>query len=83
MRTFSSSGSASTGDAAIARARSYAENAPPSVQLTKELLTANGAETDLRTVQARELAALRTAYVTDEHREAVNAFLEKRPPKFR
>ncbi len=70
-------------EAAIARARSYAENAPPSVQLTKELLTANASSTDLREIQARELAALKTAYATDEHREAVNAFMEKRAPKFR
>lgn len=70
-------------EAAIARAASYAENAPPSVQLTKGLLTANASEADLGEVQRREMEALRVAYATDEHREAVNAFMEKRPPKFR
>lgn len=69
--------------AAVARARSYAENAPPSVQLSKRLLTLNGSATDLGEIQARELAALDEAYRTDEHREAVNAFLERRPPRFR
>lgn len=69
--------------AALARARSYAENAPPSVQLTKQLLTANAAETDLALVQRRETDALKVAYATDEHREAVSAFMEKRPPQFR
>jgi 2-(1,2-epoxy-1,2-dihydrophenyl)acetyl-CoA isomerase len=69
--------------AAVARAASYAENAPPSVRFAKELLTANGTESDLALVQRRELAALEQAYATPEHREAVAAFIEKRPPKFR
>ncbi len=70
-------------DAAIARAASYAENAPPSVRFAKELLTMNAVETDLSLVQRRELDALDQAYATPEHREAVSAFLEKRPPSFR
>lgn len=69
--------------AAMARARSYAENAPPAVRATKALLTANGADTDLSGVQRRELRALNEAYTTPEHREAVQAFLEKRAPRFR
>lgn len=69
--------------AAIARAASYAENAPPSVRFAKQLLTANAAETDLRLVQRRELELLDQAYATPEHREAVAAFIEKRPPRFR
>ena len=69
--------------AAIARARSYAENSPPAVRLTKELLTTNGSATDLKAIQRVELTALDQAYQTAEHREAVDAFLEKRPPKFR
>jgi enoyl-CoA hydratase/carnithine racemase len=51
--------------------------------MIKDLLSANAAETDLNVVQKRELEALNTAYRTPEHREAVTAFLEKRPPKFR
>lgn len=68
---------------AIDRARSYAENAPPSVRFTKQLLTENGSEPDLDLVQRRELTALNAAYKTAEHREAVAAFTERRPPKFR
>lgn len=70
-------------EAAVARARSYAENAPPSLQFVKDLLTQNGTEPDLALVQTRELTALRQAYQTPEHREAVAAFIERRPPRFR
>lgn len=70
-------------DAAIARARSYGENAPPHLLWVKELLTANAGETDDTAVQRREMAALQQAYETPEHREAVSAFLEKRTPNFR
>ena len=69
--------------AAVKRARSYAENAPSSLQLTKRLLTKNASETDLDLVQRREGRANEEAGSTPEHREAVNAFLEKRAPKFR
>lgn len=70
-------------EAALARARSYAENPPTMVQLTKQLLTANGSDTDLGAVQRREMEALNVARSSDDHREAVAAFLEKRAPKFR
>jgi len=70
-------------EAAMARARSYAENAPPSVQFTKQLLSQNGTESDLVEVQRRELTSLNQAFATDEHREAIAAFAEKREPKFR
>lgn len=69
--------------AAVARAESYAVNAPPSLRFAKQLLTDNGSESDLSLVQRRELAALEVAYTTPEHREAVAAFLEKREPDFR
>lgn len=68
--------------AAIARARSYAENAPPSLRFVKDLLTRNGTDPDLAAVQRRELAALEAAYRTPEHREAVAAFIERRAPDF-
>lgn len=68
---------------AIARARSYAENAPPSLRFVKELLTQNGSEPDLALVQQRELTALDQAYRTPEHHEAVAAFTERRTPNFR
>lgn len=70
-------------EAAITRARTYAENPPPAVRMIKELLTQNGAEPDLSLVQRRELSSLNDAFRTPEHKEAVSAFLEKREPKFR
>lgn len=69
-------------DTAIARARSYAENAPPHLLWVKELLTLNMGETDVAAAQKREMDALQAAYRTPEHREAVAAFLEKRPANF-
>jgi enoyl-CoA hydratase/carnithine racemase len=51
--------------------------------MIKELLTANESESDLATTQRRETALLRECWKTPEHHEAVSAFLEKRPPKFR
>ncbi|MDA3038818.1 MAG: enoyl-CoA hydratase-related protein [Actinomycetota bacterium] len=69
-------------DTALARARSYAENAPPHLLWVKELLTVNMGETDIAATQQREIAALEAAYRTPEHREAVAAFLEKRPANF-
>ncbi len=70
-------------EAAIERADSYAVNAPPSLRFSKQLLTENATESDLALVQRRELTLLRDAYATDEHREAIAAFMEKRPPRFR
>ena len=68
---------------AVAKAREYGENPAPQLRMIKGLLTANGSETDLDVVQRREMEALAQAYRTPEHHEAVAAFLEKRPPKFR
>lgn len=70
-------------NAAVARAASYAVNAPPSLRFSKQLLTDNATESDLKLVQRRELTLLQEAYATPEHHEAIAAFLEKRPPRFR
>jgi enoyl-CoA hydratase/carnithine racemase len=70
-------------DEAVSVAQEIAANPPPSVRMIKDLLTRNAAETDLDAVQRREAKALAVAYKTPEHAEAVKAFLEKRPPKFR
>jgi enoyl-CoA hydratase/carnithine racemase len=70
-------------EAAVARATTYAENPPPAVRMIKELLTVNGTEANLATVQRRELERLNEAFRTPEHKEAVLAFLEKREPNFR
>jgi len=70
-------------DIAIERARSYGENPSPQLRWIKELLTQNANETDPHAAQRRELEALAEAYATPEHKEAVAAFLGKRPPVFR
>jgi enoyl-CoA hydratase/carnithine racemase len=68
---------------ALALAREIGANPPPQLRWIKELLTRNGADTDLAAVQRRETERLRASWETPEHREAVDAFLAKRPPKFR
>ncbi len=70
-------------DAAIVRAREYAENPAPQLRWIKQLLTQNANETDTTAAQRREVAALQQAYATPEHKEAVAAFMEKRKPVFR
>jgi enoyl-CoA hydratase/carnithine racemase len=68
---------------ALELAREIASNPAPQLLMTKQLLSRNGAETDLTSIQRRESALLRECWETWEHREAVNAFIEKRDPKFR
>jgi enoyl-CoA hydratase/carnithine racemase len=68
---------------AMSMATELAGNPPTQVRMIKELLSQNACETDLALVQQREVAALEKAYRTPEHHEAVRAFLEKRPAKFR
>lgn len=70
-------------DAAFAKARQFSVNPDPQLRMIKDLLTNNASETNLDEVQRRELAALATALKTPEHREAVDAFLGKREPRFR
>ena len=67
-------------DAAREVANAIAVNPDPHLAWTKELLTQNGSETDLRLVQDREQALLKQAYESAEHKEAVDAFREKRKP---
>jgi len=68
---------------ALEIARGFAANPAPQLAMTKDLLTRNGSATDLRDVQRRESELLRECWKTPEHAEAVQAFLEKRPPSFR
>ncbi len=70
-------------DTALATARSFAANPTPQLRWVKQLLTQNGSDTDLAAVQRREGALLRAAYETPEHKEAVAAFIERRPADFR
>ncbi|ANK79812.1 MAG: enoyl-CoA hydratase [Rhizobiales bacterium NRL2] len=64
-------------------AKTIAANPDRHLRWAKELLTQNGSETDLRLVQDREQALLKQAYESPEHKEAIDAFLNKRQPKFR
>ena len=68
---------------ALADAKVLAANPVPQMRMIKELFTENATESDTDLVQRRELAALQIAFKTPEHREAVNAFIAKRPPDFR
>lgn len=68
---------------ATSLAREMAANPAPHLRWVKELLTKNGSETDIALVQKREGEVLAKAYVSAEHKEAVDAFLAKRQPVFR
>lgn len=65
-------------DRAVAVADEYGQNPAPQLRWIKELLTINAAEADQELVQRRELALLERALASDEHRAAVQAFLESR-----
>jgi len=68
---------------ALELAAVIAANPSPQLAMTKRLLTENSADGDLRRVQERESALLRQCWTTPEHKEAVAAFIQKRPPVFR
>ena len=74
-------------DELLAKAFEIAEliaaNPDPQLRMIKRLLSDNGSDGDLRAVQERESAELRECWKSPEHKEAVAAFLEKRPPRFR
>jgi enoyl-CoA hydratase/carnithine racemase len=67
---------------AIALGREIGANPAPQLRMTKELLTRNGSATDLGEIQRAETRLLRECWETPEHKEAVRAFQEKRPPRF-
>jgi enoyl-CoA hydratase/carnithine racemase len=68
---------------ALEVARSYAANPDLQLRMTKQLLTENVVDTDLRAIQQREQVLLAECWKSSEHKEAVAAFLEKRPAVFR
>ncbi len=70
-------------DEAFEVAKGIAANPIPQLRMIKKLITQNGSETDLDLAMQRETDLLEYCYTTPEHKEAVQAFLEKRPPKFR
>jgi enoyl-CoA hydratase/carnithine racemase len=68
---------------ALALAGEIAQNPDPQLRMIKELLSRNGSATDLGAVQRLETDMLIRCWASPEHHEAVQAFLEKRPPRFR
>ncbi|MGH2653154.1 MAG: enoyl-CoA hydratase/isomerase family protein [Actinomycetota bacterium] len=61
--------------------RELAASPPIPVSLTKSLLS-RAAETSLETALEREAQAQAMAVESDDHREAIEAYLEQRPPRF-
>ncbi|MYD42923.1 MAG: enoyl-CoA hydratase [Gammaproteobacteria bacterium] len=70
-------------DEATTLAAEMAANPAPHLRWVKQLLTANGSQQDIKAVQRLEGEVLAKAYNSAEHREAVDAFVEKRNPDFR
>ena len=68
---------------ALERANEYAANPSPQLRMIKQLLTDNSTETDIALIERREAKALKAAFATPEHHEAIAAFMEKRAPLFR
>lgn len=74
-----------TGEAvarALAIAQKIAAMPPVAAALIKELVR-EGAEASLPAAQAMERRAMALLFATEDRREGVAAFLEKRPPRFR
>jgi 2-(1,2-epoxy-1,2-dihydrophenyl)acetyl-CoA isomerase len=69
-------------DRALALGEELSDRPLDAIGLIRSLLRDNACEPDLRAVTRREGEALRQAYASPEHHEAVKAFLEKRAPNF-
>ncbi len=67
---------------AIAKADEIANNPTPAARLVKELFNLNSAEPDLDTVMEREQVRGRIATSLPDRQEAIDAFREKRDPRF-
>ncbi|TFH29104.1 MAG: enoyl-CoA hydratase [Myxococcales bacterium] len=70
-------------DGTIAIASAMASNPVSQLRMTKSLLTTNASDGNLDAVQQRESEYWRECWKSPEHAEAVNAFIEKRTPRFR
>lgn len=68
---------------AKAVARSMGENPQAALSMVKNLISENMSESNLDLVQRREMEALLKCYASEEHKEAIAAFIEKRDPDFR
>jgi enoyl-CoA hydratase/carnithine racemase len=63
--------------------KAMSANPDPMLRMTKDLLSKNACEQDMALAQKRETDYLRACWATAEHKEAVQAFLDKRPARFR
>jgi enoyl-CoA hydratase/carnithine racemase len=63
--------------------KAISANPDPMLRMTKDLLTKNACEQDMTLAQKRETDYLRACWALPEHKEAVEAFLDKRPARFR
>ena len=70
-------------DGAKTLAREISANPDGAMRLIKGLIRDNGYGVNLHTVSESEAAGLELCYPSAEHREAVDAFLNKRKPDFR
>lgn len=68
-------------DAAMAEARGYLKSSPFSLQRMKQLVW-RGLERDVSEHMAAHVAAMSECFKSNDHREGVASFLEKRPAKF-
>ena len=64
-------------------AQAMGNNPQQALRMVKTLITQNVAATDVTEIQTRELKALQICYDSPEHKEAINAFIEKRSPDFK
>jgi enoyl-CoA hydratase/carnithine racemase len=70
-------------DEALALAEELAALPPAQLRTVKQLFNRNAVDGDLNAVMARENEALAGARTSTEYREAVSAFMEKRPAVYR
>ena len=70
-------------DKAKALGREISVHPDKQIRLIKGLLRDHGPASDMLAVQMREGAVLKECYASAEHKEAVDAFLNKRPAVFR
>jgi enoyl-CoA hydratase len=68
-------------DRAVAMGEEIAKKSPLAIAISKDLVN-QAADADYRDALARELSAFGDAFATEDQREGMAAFFEKREPKF-